>query len=153
MAADLPKWLKAGARGLGLGAEGQDAEGVLAEGVPAGALTLDLVPESEPEEAAPLASAAKRGKAKPEDSEPLPAYILRAEADLLKRLRGIRSVTVRVFGEDATDGVALVRHLARHGFDAKLSDIRNFAPAPSTVFTYHYHGPSATVTLAPSFVA
>jgi hypothetical protein len=78
--------------------------------------------------------------------DPSDAEIL---AQVMPKLRGVRSVTIRVFGENNHAGPALLEQLRLRGLDVKLSGITQIVPPPISKISVRYQGVDATITLAP----
>jgi hypothetical protein len=70
-------------------------------------------------------------------------------AAIMPKLRGVRSVTIRIYGKDREAGPALQQLLRRRGLDVKLSAITQIVPPPISKLSVRYQGVDATVTLAP----
>ncbi|NUB43999.1 hypothetical protein GEU84_006375 [Fertoebacter nigrum] len=72
-----------------------------------------------------------------------------AAAYLLAQLRGIRSVTLRLLGENPHALPEVTAFLEAEGFDVVSAPLERMIPPPSRRFVFRYHGQAATVTIAP----
>lgn len=70
-------------------------------------------------------------------------------AHLLAQLRGIRSVTVRLLGENPHAVPEVMAFLAAEGYEVATAPLERMIPPPSRRFVFRYHGQAATVTIAP----
>lgn len=173
MTADIPSWMKPDQKGLGLGELGAELggdPGAEAAGQ-ARAPHADPAP-SDPRK--PMKPAPRKAPQKTkignlteiEDAEVIDAVpaLDASNSDLgeaayddgilaavLPKLRGIRSVTIRVFGGNTQAGPALLQQLRLRGLDVKLSGITQIVPPPISRISVRYQGVDATITLAPDF--
>jgi len=161
MTAEIPSWMKRGGRGRGLGeiADPKTDQEVFLVDDP----THETAPEDDHSEAntgsatadaAPLtqdAALESDAFAAPEPAAPSPddAASQAVLAAILPKLVGVRSVVIRVYGNDREAGPVLQELLRRRGMDVKISSITQIVPPPLSKLSVRYQGVDATITLAP----
>lgn len=154
MAADIPSWMKPGSRGRGLGEIGTPEPQIpapLAAPIPSEEAPFTAEPPADylgddtPEIAIEAEDRLSTEPSAAEESH-IGAGVLEA---IMPKLRGVRSVTIRIYGQDREAGPALQQLLRRRGLDVKLSTITQIVPPPISKLSVRYQGVDATVTLAP----
>ncbi|WP_376872844.1 hypothetical protein [Albirhodobacter sp. R86504] len=157
MTADIPSWMTQGNRRVGLGEidpkKPKDArEVLLVEETELDAPYLEIASEvSDPEAEAAQDVSAPTERDAPSATAPdeTDAFSQEALAVVLPKLKGVRSVTIRIYGPNAEAGPALQNLLQRRGIGVKISSITQIVPAPLSKFSVRYQGADATLTVAP----
>ena len=165
MTAEIPSWMKRGGRGRGLGeiADPKTDQEVflVVDPIRDDAQDTDHTEENS-------GSAATDGFAQENDAfaashpatpEPATQELAAPSPDdaasqavlaaILPKLVGVRSVVIRVYGNDREAGPALQELLRRRGMDVKISSITQIVPPPLSKLSVRYQGVDATITLAP----
>lgn len=158
MTADIPSWMNPAKKGLGLGELGGEMTDINPPAADAAPLKPKK-PASRKLPQKPNASALDQIEdAEFVDAKPALPDLQTAADDLidggilaavLPKLRGVRSVTIRVFGRNREVGPALLQQLRLRGLDVKLSGITQIVPPPISKISVRYQGVDATITLAP----
>jgi hypothetical protein len=169
MTAEIPSWMKRGGRGRGLGEitdpktdqevflvddpirdDAQDTDHT--EENSGSAATDGFAQDAAQENDAFAASHPTTAEpAAPEPAAPSPddAASQAVLAAILPKLVGVRSVVIRVYGNDREAGPVLQELLRRRGMDVKISSITQIVPPPLSKLSVRYQGVDATITLAP----
>ena len=159
MTAEIPSWMKRGGRGRGLGEitdPKTDQEVFLVDDpIRDDAQDTDHTEENSGSAAtdgfAQDAAQENDAFAAPEPAAPSPddAASQAVLAAILPKLVGVRSVVIRVYGNDREAGPVLQELLRRRGMDVKISSITQIVPPPLSKLSVRYQGVDATITLAP----
>lgn len=164
MTAEIPSWMKRGGRGRGLGEitdpktdqevflvddpirdDAQDTDHTEEN---SGSAATDGVTQDAAQENDAFAAS---HPTTPESAAPSPddAASQAVLAAILPKLVGVRSVVIRVYGNDREAGPVLQELLRRRGMDVKISSITQIVPPPLSKLSVRYQGVDATITLAP----